>query len=370
MSQTTAGAVGGRAPQSFETLIDTLRHRGRYQPDDLAYIFLTDGESAEQRATYRIVDEQSRAVARLLAERAPRRGRDERVLLLYPPQLEYIHAFYGCLCAGALAVPAYPPDPTRLARTLPRLLAIAASSEASVVLTTQAIIDLLPMFAAMAPDLAKLTWLATDRLTGIPAPSGHDPDEIVPARSDLAFLQYTSGSTAVPKGVMVSHHNIMTNEAQIREGFGVTPSDVAVCWLPFYHDMGLIGAVLNPMYCGYKSVLMSPIAFLQKPLRWLRAISRYRGTLGGGPNFAYELCIHKVAPEELATLDLSSWTLAVNGAEPIRADTLDRFAAMYAACGFRGDSGGPRARRGAAMRGPTAATPRWSAPAARSVDSR
>src|SRR5689334_16015775 len=143
-----------RAAHSFETLVEARRHRGRHQPDDLAYTFLTDGEASEQRASYRTVDEQARAVAMLLAARAPNRGRGERVLLLYPPQIEYIYAFYGCLCAGAIAVPAYPPDPARFARSLPRLLAIAAGSQPSVVLTTQAIVNMIPMFAAMAPALA------------------------------------------------------------------------------------------------------------------------------------------------------------------------------------------------------------------------
>jgi acyl-CoA synthetase (AMP-forming)/AMP-acid ligase II len=151
----------------------------------------------------------------------------------------------------------------------------------------------------------------------------------------LAFLQYTSGSTATPKGVMVSHGNLLHNEAIIQQAFAQTSESVIVSWLPLYHDMGLIGNVLQPLYVGAHSVLMSPVAFLQSPFRWLKAISHYRATTSGGPNFAYDLCVRKITEEQKAGLDLSSWQLAFNGAEPIRAETLDRFAKAFASCGFR-----------------------------------
>ncbi|HTQ79943.1 MAG TPA: AMP-binding protein, partial [Thermoanaerobaculia bacterium] len=236
--------------------------------------------------------------------------------------------FFGSLYGGATAVPAYPP---RLGRNQSRLQAIVRDARPSVVLTTAEIAAKSASLIEQVPELASAVFLATDNL-----PAGVEQDWRMPplAPADLAFLQYTSGSTATPKGVMVSHGNLMHNQEMIRLAFGQSEESVVVGWLPLYHDMGLIGNILQPLYVGGSCVLMSPIAFLQRPMRWLAAITRYQGTTSGGPNFAYDLCVRKARPEDLAQLDLRSWRVAFNGAEPVRARTLDAFAEAFAASGF------------------------------------
>ncbi len=315
--------------ESMATFVEILRSRSRSQPDQHAYTFLLDGEAGEAHLTYRDLDRQARAIG-ALQQRFGRPG--ERALLLYPPGLDYIAAFLGCLYAGVIAVPAYPPNPARLERTLPRLRAIVRDAQPTFALTTSPILGLVSALAAQDPEFQALRWLATDTLAPELADEWCDP-----AASDttLAFLQYTSGSTATPKGVMVSHGNLLHNQRLIKQAFGHTEQTVVAGWLPLYHDMGLIGNVLQPLYLGTPCVLMSPVAFLQRPARWLEAISRYQATTSGGPNFAYDLCVRKIAPEQRAEFDLSRWTVAFNGAEPIRHDTLERFAAAFAPCGFR-----------------------------------
>jgi non-ribosomal peptide synthase protein (TIGR01720 family) len=254
-------------------------------------------------------------------------------LLLYPPGLDFIGAYFGCLYAGVVAVPTYPP---RRKRRDPRLVGIALDSQALIALTTSDILADLKRRQAQMPELASLHWLATDSLDHKLASGWQEPaGALAIGRDTLAFIQYTSGSTGTPKGVMVSHGNLLHNSAQIQQGFEYTPNSHGVFWLPLYHDMGLIGGILQIVYGGASVTLMSPVAFLQKPLRWLEAISRYQATISGGPNFAYELCLRRISPQERATLDLSSWQIAFNGAEPVRAETLERFAATFASCGFR-----------------------------------
>jgi len=313
---------------SRDSLVDILRHHARHQPERWAYSFLLDGEEEEQRCTYAELDRQARAIAALLQRHC---ARGDRALLLYPPGLEFIAAFFGCLYAGIIAVPAYPPDPMRLARTLPRLRSIVADCQPRAVLTSAALLELTPTLLEQTPDLAAPRWMATDA----PGGSADEWRESSPAREELAFLQYTSGSTASPKGVRVSHANLLSNEALIQRAFGTHERTLCLGWLPLYHDMGLIGNVLQPLYKGIPCVLMSPLHFLQRPSRWLRAISRYRATLSGGPNFAYDLCVRRIPPEEREGLDLRCWDLAFNGAEPIRADTLQRFVEAFAPSGFR-----------------------------------
>ncbi|MGB9181613.1 MAG: amino acid adenylation domain-containing protein, partial [Pyrinomonadaceae bacterium] len=292
----------------------------------MAYTFLVDGEAAEVCLTYRELDQQARSVAAWLQSF---KATGEHVLLLYPPGLEYIIAFFGCLYAGAVAVPAYPP---RLNRTLFRLQSIVADAQATVALTTTTILSRLQPLLAEAPYLETLRWLATDSLDSSLGSQWQKP---CVSSDTLAFLQYTSGSTAAPKGVMVSHANLLHNEELIRLAFRQTSDSIIVGWLPLYHDMGLIGNVLQPLRLGASCVLMSPSLFLQRPVRWLEAISKYRATTSGGPNFAYDLCSNRVTPEQRATLDLSSWSVAFNGAEPVREETLDRFARTFESCGFR-----------------------------------
>jgi acyl-CoA synthetase (AMP-forming)/AMP-acid ligase II/acyl carrier protein len=310
----------------FSTLVDLLRHRALHQPAQLAFTFLQDGETESSSLTYQELDRSARAIATQLQSKG---ATGSLALLLYPPGLEFIAAFFGCLYAGTVAIPAYPP---RRNQNMSRLQAIVASSQAAVALTTTSLLTNIREQFAQNPELAALRWLATDNL---------DSDQVLgwqePALSSetLAFLQYTSGSTGTPKGVMVSHGNLLHNERMIERAFGHTEKTIVVGWLPLFHDMGLIGNVLQPLYLGRSCILMSPVDFLQKPFRWLQAISRYKATTSGGPNFAYDLCVRKITPEQRAPLDLSSWEVAFTGAEPIRAETLERFAAAFESCGFR-----------------------------------
>ncbi|HWS88113.1 MAG TPA: amino acid adenylation domain-containing protein, partial [Pyrinomonadaceae bacterium] len=307
-------------------LVELLRWRAQTQPGRLAFTFLPEGEGAEEHLSYAELDRRARSVAALLMSRG---AAGERVLLLLPPGLDYIAAFWGCLYAGAVAVPAYPP---RMNRNLLRLQAVVSDARAAFALTSDTILARLRPLLAGAPELSAVRWLCTDEAADELSAQWRQP-EIDP--DALAFLQYTSGSTAAPKGVMVTHANLLHNQAMIARAFGQSADSVIVGWLPLYHDMGLIGNMLQPLYVGGRCVLMSPVAFLQKPSRWLQAITRYRATTSGGPNFAYELCVRKIDEAERAELELSSWDVAFNGAETVRAETLERFAEAFAGCGFR-----------------------------------
>ncbi|MBN9681067.1 MULTISPECIES: non-ribosomal peptide synthetase [unclassified Corallococcus] len=311
------------------SLIELLRLRSAEAPGHQGYTFLVDGESEEAALTYGEFDRQARAIGAWLQANG---ARGERALLLFPPGNEYLTAFFGCLYAGVVAVPAYPPDVTRLNRSLPRLEAMVRDARARFVLTTEMIHGMAGMLFEQAPELAGLTWVATDALAPGLEDGWKDPGVTGDA---LAFLQYTSGSTGSPKGVMLTHRNLLANLALIHRAFGHSRDSKGVIWLPPYHDMGLIGGLLQPLYGGFPVVLMSPIAFLQRPFRWLQAVSRYGATTSGGPNFAYDLCVRKVSAEERATLDLSRWKVAFNGAEPIRPETLERFHEAFAPQGFR-----------------------------------
>jgi 8-amino-7-oxononanoate synthase len=308
------------------TIVDLLRQRAAYRPHDRAFTFLVDGEHEELNITYAQLDRKARAVGAWLMDKGMV---GKRVLLLYPSGLDFIAAFMGCLYGGAIAVPAYPP---RKNRSVERIEAIAVDADASVALTTRDVLDRFDSLRAAAPSLEHLIWKVDSELEPNWAERWDRPDI---DGDTLAFLQYTSGSTGTPKGVMLSHENLLHNSLRIMQAFEITRSQSGVFWLPSFHDMGLIGGILVPLYGGKFNVLMSPVAFLQKPLRWLQAISRYRATISGGPNFAYELCVRKTTPEQRATLDLSSWSLAFNGAEPVRAETIDAFCEAFAPSGFR-----------------------------------
>lgn len=327
------------------TLVEVLRRRALEQPDRRAYTFLTDGEEEEVVLTYRNLDLQARAIAAQLQNMG---AAGERALLLYPPSLEYIVAFYSCLYAGVVAVPTYPPDIMRLMRSLPRFLAIVNDAQPAVILTIAPILGMIHMLPAQYPDLqstfarlqsADLHWLATDEIanssTGLAQTLARQWQEPALSRNTLAFLQYTSGSTAQPKGVMLTHGNLLYNGQMIQTAFEHTEQSTFVGWLPLYHDMGLIGDVLQPLQIGAHSILMSPLHFLQRPFRWLHAISRYRARTSGAPNFAYDLCVRKITPDQRAMLDLSSWQIAFNGAEPVRSHTLEQFASAFEPCGLR-----------------------------------
>jgi acyl-CoA synthetase (AMP-forming)/AMP-acid ligase II len=308
------------------TLVDLLRYRANELPERVAYTFLVDGETDAISLTHQELDRQVRAIATQLQSLC---SPGDRVLLLYPPGIDYIAAFFACLYAGVVAVPAYPPRPNR---SLSRLQSIIEDASASIALTTSSVFSSLERMLAQTPGLETLQWQVSDRISLDIGDRWCKPDI---DSNTLAFLQYTSGSTAEPKGVKISHNNLLDNLQLIHQCFQHDDHSRGVIWLPPYHDMGLIGGILQPLYGGFPVALMSPLMFLQNPMRWLQAISRYKATTSGAPNFAYDLCLRKVKPEHLTKLDLSSWEVAFNGAEPINYDTLVRFANTFAPCGFR-----------------------------------
>jgi len=306
-------------------MVDLLSWRAQWQPQRLAYRFLVDGEAEVQSITYGGLDRRARAIATRLQDL---NCHGQRALLLYPAGLDYIAAFFGCLYAGTIAVPAYPPRPNR---SLERIQAIIHDAEATIALTDGTILNTLEKRFSDCADLKGLHWLNTDAVADTLAAGWRRVDI---GSDSLALLQYTSGSTAAPKGVMISHDNLLHNSSLINQSFRDTPDSAGVSWLPPYHDMGLVGGILQPLYVGAPMTLMSPVSFLQKPLRWLQAISRYQATTSGGPNFAYDLCVRKTTPQQRAQLDLSPWRLAFSGAEPIHHETLEQFAAALAPAGF------------------------------------
>jgi acyl-CoA synthetase (AMP-forming)/AMP-acid ligase II/acyl carrier protein len=311
-------------------MVDLLRGQAAIEPDGTAYVFVDERDGLVE-ISFGELDRRAKAIAARL-QLELRAG--DRALLVYPAGLEFISAFFGCLYAGVVAVPATYPKPKR---PMPRLQRIALDCDAHIALSTaQTLTTLDPDL--LSADAATNQWIATDELPDNLADMWQPPSV---STSDLAFLQYTSGSTSDPKGVMVSHGNLLNNLECIRVSFGIgeieddLASSTGVFWLPAYHDMGLIGGILTPLYMGGRSVLMSPTAFLQRPMRWLQAIHDYRATISGAPNFAYEYCVRRTTDEERAALDLSRWRLAFCGAEPIRAETLRRFAEAFGPAGFQ-----------------------------------
>jgi acyl-CoA synthetase (AMP-forming)/AMP-acid ligase II len=313
----------------ISTLVELLRMRAEHDGNRLAYAYLKDGEDVSATLTFAELDTQARRIAGALQVIG---SAGDRALLLYAPGLEFVAAFFGCLYANRIAVPAYPPHPSRFAQALPRLRSIVEDARPCVLLTTASMAALAETMRSTEPAFAGMQVLATDTVSPDAAYAWMPPRV---ASDTLAFLQYTSGSTATPKGVMVSHGNLVHNVAMTTHVFGASPDAPMVSWLPVYHDMGLIGCILHPMYAGSSTYLMSPAAFLQRPLRWLQAVSRFRAHTSGGPNFAYDLCARRTTPEQRASLDLSSWRIAFNGAEPVRARTLEEFTRTFEPYGFR-----------------------------------
>jgi phthiocerol/phenolphthiocerol synthesis type-I polyketide synthase C len=327
------GLLPGRDEPSAgkpRTLIDHFRAVLGREPDARTYRFLGEDESSPLSLTNAELDLRARAVAVALADRV---SPGDRALIICPPGLDYVVSFFACLYAGVIAVPVYPPNPPLLKRTLPRLLGVIEDAQPGVILAPAFIVALAGQFGQFASSLSQLSWLEVDSVDPgaadgwrTPVVHGHDP----------AFLQYTSGSTGQPKGVVVRHDNLLHNLGAIDRLFIANDAHShSVTWLPPYHDMGLIGGLLEPAYGGFPVTFMSPLSFIKQPARWLRAITNCRATHSGGPNFAFDLCASKISAEEREGLDLSSWKLAFTGAEPVRADTLNRFSRAFQPYGFR-----------------------------------
>ncbi|HEX9188202.1 MAG TPA: fatty acyl-AMP ligase, partial [Vicinamibacteria bacterium] len=313
-----AHEVGG------SNLVEVLKRRASDQPDRRAYAFLENGDEARHVLTYRELDEAARRIAaRLLALGAE----GERAFLLYPPGLEFIQALFGCFYAGVGAIPA-----PVVRRSLPRLEAVARDARASFLLTDSRTRPQLEAGDARPPEFEAMRWVVTDEAGGPP------PGPVVPGPpggATLAYLQYTSGSTATPKGVMVTHANLVRHCADIAEAWGYGPDGASVTWVPHFHDYGLVDGILLPLYAGIPCYVMSPAAFYMRPNRWLRAIARYRVTHTQGPDSGYEHCLRRLRPDELAGLDLGCWRTASDGGEPVRPGTVRGFVSALAPFGFR-----------------------------------
>jgi len=308
-------------------LSDTLRVTVDTRPHRTALSFLKDGVDISDSLDYAALDERARAIAVHVARHHPP---GSRLLLLYPPGLAVVAGFLGCLYAACVAIPVPPPDAARLKRTLPRLLTIARDAGACGVLSTVDIQSALRVDEY--PDWHGLSWILTDQVE-----TGLADDWIRPALTadSLAYLQYTSGSTSAPKGVMITHGQVMQNLAALQQAFGYDADSLAVTWLPYFHDYGLVEGLLQPLFSGATGYVLSPLTFLKRPLRWLQALSRFGGTHSQGPNFAYEHCLARISPEERDRLDLSPVRCISMGAEPIRQDTVSRFADYFAPTGLK-----------------------------------
>jgi acyl-CoA synthetase (AMP-forming)/AMP-acid ligase II len=314
----------GRVPGA-DTIIDVLLTRMR-DGSTGGFGFLADGEVLTESLSWAELVERVLAVSSALRSHA---GMGDRAILFFRPGLDFLVSFLGCLHAGVIAVACSPPS-RPLKRSSERINEIARVSRPSVILASGKMLTVAQDLSAMASSLARCSLI--------------DPCGLRPAAFELgsraerqvvAFLQFTSGSTSAPKGVMVTHANLMSNLDSIHDCFEHDRDTVSVTWLPVFHDMGLIDGMLEPIFGGFRCLAMPPVAFLQRPARWLRAITCYRATHSGGPNFAYDLCVEKVSPSEITKIDLSSWRVAYDGAEPIRVSTLDKFARAFGPRGFR-----------------------------------
>ncbi|MGE5616487.1 MAG: AMP-binding protein [Bacillota bacterium] len=313
-------------PDAASTLIDALRHHVDARPRR-THVIVLDDEGAEDRIAYGALFDEAQTVARSLAGRGV--GDGARVAIMLPTSREFFTLFVGVLMAGAVPVPIYPPTGRAIEEHLRRQSLILANCAAAVLVAPPEAHTAARALRSLVPSLVDIVMpaeLAQPREAALASP---------PSANDLALLQYTSGSTGDPKGVMVTHANLLANVRAMGRTVRATANDVFVSWLPLYHDMGLIGAWMGALYFAFPLVVMSPMAFVNRPARWLQALHRYRGTISSAPNFAYEICASRLAEEELAGLDLSAWRLAFNGSEPVSADTLERFARRFEPHGLR-----------------------------------
>lgn len=317
------------APSKCATVIELLRVRAQLHPERLSYTFLENGVEESTSYTFAKLDRRARAIGAFFQIL---NGDGHRALMLYPPGVETIAALLGCLYGGVIAAPMVPPDPARANRTMPRLEAVVKDAQARFVLTTSSLLSRIQESVAQFPLLKEMEWIATDNISSDLAGEWREPD--VDA-SSLAYLQYTSGSTSTPKGAMVSHGNVINICEYDSHILGFQSEGRSLCWMPYFHDFGLIEGLMAPLYNGMPCYVMGPLDFAQQPIRWLRAISRYGVTNSSGPNFAFELCVRKTTPEQREGLDLSTWRSAGNASEPIHKKTLERFIETFEPYGFR-----------------------------------
>ena len=320
-SKERLAAFDGTPPlEKFCSPAEVLIWRAAKHPKRHAFTSLKNGEIEDVSLNYNQLLTKSQSIAQGLSSHGVKKG--DRVLLLYPQNLEFVTSFFGCLMMGAVAVPSYPPHPARLARLLPRLLGIIEDCKPTAIATTKEIKEMAQVLADQIPQLASIPLVATDELS---ANLASDWNQVSVAADDIAFLQYTSGSTSAPKGVMVTHFNLLFNLETFRVAGEMDENEVGVSWCPEFHDLGLIAGILCPVYLGFPLYLMSPELFLQKPYRWVKAMTKYKGTFSGGPNFAYDLTARKCTKEEKEQCDLSSWRIAFCGAEPVKISTAKHF---------------------------------------------
>ena len=309
-----------------QTLTDLLTERAATYADKVAFAYSIDGEAEPERLTYRELDIKARAIAATLQRQG---AAGERVLVLCPSGLDFIATIFGCFYAGTVAIPVHPPVHSRL---IGRVASIVADSQARFVLTTSEVQSELKEVVDALPDGGSLQWYTVETVDDSAAEQWVRPD-IGPAST--AFVQYTSGSTGTPKGVELTHHNLLVNVDSIARLLGKGDQARVVSWLPLHHDMGLIGCIFGLVYFGGTAFLMPPSAFIQRPMRWLEAISRTKANISVAPNFGYELCVERSTPEERAAVDLSEWSGAFTGAEPVRVKTMQRFSEAFAPAGFQ-----------------------------------
>lgn len=312
------------------SLIELIEHRAKYQPDKIAYTHLKDREGDIEEITYADFAEKVKQLAARL-QKFDVSG--ERIVLMYPPGIDYTVAYFAVIFAGAIAVPVYEPRQSTHFNRIERILAdcspkLLLTKDKVVKATSDEILEKLSQFGA--------TWITTDSADFC---SGDETwQQVSLAKDSVVFLQYTSGSTGNPKGVMVTNGNLLHNSEMIRLVTGQDQSSCMVTWLPPYHDMGLIGGLIQPLYSGYHCVILSPISVIQRPIKWLNAIRDFKGTISGGPNFIYEACVKRIRDKQLVDCDLSSWQVAFNGAEPINADTVNAFSERFKEFGFNHSS--------------------------------
>ncbi|MBZ5482863.1 fatty acyl-AMP ligase [Priestia megaterium] len=311
---------------NYSSMIDLLSHKAMIHPEKVVYTFLSNDNQDETNITYQELHMYAQQIAAYLQHLGLE---GQRALLMYPSGIDYVKAFLGCIYANVTPVPVYPPG---LSRNMERLKAIMDDSATNIILTTTQLHSKISFHFSDELSNMNLKWIPIDDISHDHRDQWSQPKV---DKESLAFLQYTSGSTSSPKGVMVTHGNILHNEAMIKAACQHNEDTVMLGWLPMYHDMGLIGNILQPLYLGAKCVFMSPMDFLQKPFRWLSAISKYKATISGGPNFAYDLCLKKITDEQKMQLDLSSWEVAFNGAEPVRYETIQKFARAFKDCDFK-----------------------------------